>query len=501
MSEPASAPNPLQSTPAADSIPIEGTGSDRPFRRLMDSNIVGIAFRDKERVITEANDAFFRLLSHTPGDPEALRPDFAGEVCRREHLTASGERVPVLVGGAAFEEGKGLVFALDIGELLRLEEKLRQTAKLESLGILAGGVAHDFNNLLTGILGNASLALEEAAPGSNIAELLRSVIYAGECAAALAEQVLAYSGRGRFRREQVNLSALVSDTLTLIASALGGAIRLNLSISPALPPVEADPSQLQQIIMNLAINAAEAMDNKGEVSVRTGTAELDGLRHPNDVLPGTAVPAGRYVFLEVRDAGGGMDPATLQQIFDPFFTTKSAGRGLGLAAVLGIVRSHRGAIRVTSSTARGATFAVYLPTSESTPAGSEPGAPHADSYGRIVLVVDDEQYVRETVRRTLEAAGYTVVCAAGSSEAIHLIQSLGSQIELAIVDLTMPGEGGDEVVRRLRHHNPKLKVIASSGYAEPEVKEKFGALMDLFLPKPYRSDRLCEIVAEALRYE
>jgi signal transduction histidine kinase/CheY-like chemotaxis protein len=460
----------------------------------MDSNIVGIAFRDEERVITEANDAFFRLSGHTPGD-------FVGELSQREHLTASGERVPVLVGGASLEGGQGLVFALDIGELLRLEEKLRQTAKLESLGILAGGIAHDFNNLLTGILGNASLALEEAAPGSNIAELLRSVIQAGECAAALADQVLAYSGRGRFRREQVNLSELVSETLTLIGAALGGAVRLNLSISPALPFVEADPSQLQQIIMNLAINAAEAVDNKGEVSVRTGSAELDGMRHPTDVLTGTAVPAGRYVFLEVRDSGGGMDSATLQQIFDPFFTTKSAGRGLGLASVLGIVRSHRGAIRVTSSPGRGTTFTVYLPTSEGRQADQEPGPPYAHSYSGIVLVVDDEQYVRETVRRTLEAAGYTVVCAAGSSEAIHLVQSLGSQIVLAIVDLTMPGEGGDEVVRRLRHHNPTLKVIATSGYAEPEVKEKFGTLMDAFLPKPYRWDRLREIVAETLRYE
>lgn len=474
----------IQASPATDSVPIDRAGSDGQFRRLMDSNIVGIAFRDEERAITEANEAFYRLMGGPGADVD---------------LHAAGEGIPVLVGDAPLDAGKGLVFALDVSELNRLEEKLRHTTKLESVGILAGGIAHDFNNLLTGILGNASLALEEAPPGSNIAELLRSVLDAGECAAALANQMLAYSGRGQFRQEQVNLSALVSETLPLIESSMGRAVRLNLDIDPALPPVFADPSQLQQIVMNLAINAAEAVDRKGEISVRTGTAELDGLRYANDIVPGAVAPAGHYVFLEIRDSGGGMDASTLQQIFDPFFTTKSTGRGLGLASVLGIVRSHRGAIRVASAPGSGTTFTVYLPASAGPAANPEPGTPPGSASSAIVLVVDDELNVRETVRRTLEAAGYTVVCAADSAEAVQLVQSLGSQIELAIVDLTMPGEGGDEVVRRLRHYNPKLRVIASSGYAEPEVKEKFGPLMDAFLPKPYRSDRLRDIVAETLR--
>jgi len=325
-------------------------------------------------------------------------------------------------------------------------------------------------------------------------------VQATERAAALANQMLAYSGRGQFRMEYVDLSALVSETLTLIESALGKAIRLNLAIAPALPLVHGDPSQLQQIAMNLAINAAEAVDNKGEVSVRTGTAELDGTRHANDVfvMPGTPAPAGKYVFLEVRDSGAGMDAETLQRIFDPFFTTKSTGRGLGLAAVLGIVRSHQGTMRISSSPGRGTTFAVYLPACESKPSDAEAETQSPRALGGIVLVVDDEQYVRETVRRTLELAGYVVVCAAGSGEAMQLFQSLGRQIELAIVDLTLPGEGGGEVVRRLRHHDPNLKVIASSGYAEAEVKAEFGDMMDAFLPKPYRSDQLRDIVATVL---
>jgi two-component system, cell cycle sensor histidine kinase and response regulator CckA len=523
-----SAPHPLQSI-------LTAVSEQAGFRRLIDSNIVGVGFWDRDHVITEANDALLRILGRTPGDTTPiLLADLAGgralaeirergicEIFQCDHLDATGEKVTVLVGGATLSEGTGLVYALEVGERKRLEderkrleeerkrleeerkrleEKLRQTAKLESLGILAGGIAHDFNNLLTGILGNASLALEEAAPGSGIAELLRSMVQATERAAALAYQMLAYSGRGQFRLEYVNLSALVSETLTLIESALGKAIRLNLAVAPALPLVHGDPSQLQQIAMNLAINAAEAVDNKGEVSVRTGIAELDGTRHANDVflMQGIPPPAGKYVFLEVRDSGAGMDAETLQRIFDPFFTTKSTGRGLGLAAVLGIVRSHQGTMRISSSPGRGTTFTVYLPACESGPSDTESETqPHRPSGG-IVLVVDDEHYVRETVRRTLELAGYTVVCASGSAEAMQLFQSLGRQIELAIVDLTMPGESGGDVARRLRHHDPDLKVIASSGYAEAEVKAGFGGLMDAFLPKPYRSDQLRDIVATVL---
>ena len=514
-------PDLLQSILTADS-------EQTRFRQLMDSNVVGIGFWDNEHVITEANDAFLQILGCTASDAAPIHlEDLAGgrtlaeirergvcEVFPCEHLGASGEKVTSLVAGARLGEGIGLVYALDVGERKRLEderkrlederkrleEKLRQTAKLESLGILAGGIAHDFNNLLTGILGNASLAIEEAVPGSGIAELLRSILQATERAAALANQMLAYSGRGQFRLEYVDLSALVAETLTLIESALGKAVRLNLAISPALPLVHGDPSQLQQIAMNLAINAAEAVDNKGEVSVRTGAVELDGTRHANDVfvIQGIPAPAGKYVFLEVRDSGAGMNPETLQRIFDPFFTTKSTGRGLGLSAVLGIVRSHKGTMRISSSPGRGTTFAVYLPACDSQPSDAEAETQASRALGGIVLVVDDEQYVRETVRRTLELAGYTVVCAAGSGEAVQLFQSLGAQIELAIVDLTMPGEGGGEVVRRLRNHDPKLKVIASSGYAEAEVKAEFGDMMNAFLPKPYRSDQLRDIVGAVL---
>lgn len=489
------------------------------FLRLMESNIVGIALWDKQHTITEANEAFRRILGRSAGELSGLRledlaaPGFAAAaeqafrevrdhgVCEPfqcEYLSAAGARIPVLVGGASLDEGNGLLFALDVSERNRLEEKLRQTAKLESLGILAGGIAHDFNNLLTGILGNATLALDDASPESATADLLRSIVQACERAAALANQILAYSGRGKFRLEHVDLSALVSETLSLIETALGRAVQVHLDIATGVPWVEGDPSQLQQVVMNLAINAAEAVENKGEVWMRTGEAELDGARHPDDIVLGTNTTAGRCVFLEVRDSGPGMDPNTLERIFDPFFTTKSAGRGLGLAAVLGIVRNHRGVIRVRSTTGGGTTFSVYLPVSARRPAEAVEAAVHGAASGGMLMVIDDEMYVREMARRSLEAAGYTVLCAANSGEALQLFQSLGSQIQLAIVDLTMPGEEGQDIARRLRHYDPSLKVIASSGYAESEVKAKFGNLMDGFLPKPYRSDYLRQTVAAVL---
>jgi nitrogen-specific signal transduction histidine kinase/CheY-like chemotaxis protein len=379
-------------------------------------------------------------------------------------------------------------------DLAKLEERLQRTAKLESLGILAGGIAHDFNNLLTGILANATLALDDAPAGSSQAEALRYIVQAGERAAELTQQILAWSGKDRFRLEYVDLSGLVTGILILIETALARKTALNLHIARDLPSIEAAPAQLQQIVMNLVINASESIEGMGEVSVRTGVAELDGTYHEDDALPDPA-PRGQYIFLEVRDTGQGMDPGTRQRIFDPFFSTKFTGRGLGLAAVLGIVRGHRGSIRVASAPGRGTAFTVYFPACARPVTWPTPyTAPGRASGSGIVLVVDDEEYVRNAARRTLDAAGYTVVCASSGAEAIQLFQALATQIEAAIVDLTMLGTDGVEVARRCRHLAPRLKVIATSGYPEAEVKARFGDLMDVFLPKPYRSEQLRELV-------
>jgi two-component system cell cycle sensor histidine kinase/response regulator CckA len=500
--------------------------SQQRFRRLMDAGIIGVAFWDKEHCIAEANDEFVRITGRArecfegpsrvrvedliaPESTDQLQSEFArlgerGALEAREYriLQPGGTGTPVLAGFASLDEGGGMVLALDISDQKKLEEKLSQTAKLESLGILAGGVAHDFNNLLTGILGNASLALEEAPAGSNVSELLGNIVDASERAATLTHQMLAYSGRGRFWMEYVELSGLIESTLDLIESALGKTIVLNLELAHNLASVEGDPSQLRQLVMNLSINAAEAIEGAGTVTIRTGMVELDGSQHPDDVLAVGAEPVGRHVFLEVSDTGLGMDPPTLQRIFDPFFTTKFTGRGLGLAAALGIVRGHKGAIRVASSPGCGTTFTVYFPASAKPATYPEFSAAKASTEAHtpagIILIVDDEEFVRETGRRALESAGYTVVCASDESETIEIFKTLGSQVALAIVDMTMPGATGEDVARRLRQMNPKLKVIATSGYPESEVRARFGGRMDHFLAKPYRSERLRELIRATL---
>ncbi len=245
-------------------------------------------------------------------------------------------------------------------ERRRSNEKLLQTQKLESLGVLAGGIAHDFNNLLVGIIGNASLLADEVPAGSAAAELVRNLEQAGSRAAQLTQQMLAYSGKGRFRIELLDLGKQVREIIPLISSSIAKSVELQLKVNDELPHVEADAAQMQQLIMNLIINGAEAVGAAGgTVVVSTATGEVD--QAYADILSVDPIKPGMYVVLEVKDSGQGMDPSVKAKIFDPFFTTKFTGRGLGLAAVLGIVRGHKGAIRVESEPGKGATFKVYFP--------------------------------------------------------------------------------------------------------------------------------------------
>jgi two-component system, cell cycle sensor histidine kinase and response regulator CckA len=389
---------------------------------------------------------------------------------------------------------------MDVTARKRSEEKLRQAQKLESIGLLAGGVAHDFNNLLVGVIGNASLAKDILPPDHPAADLLGAVLSTGEQAAHLTRQMLAYSGKGKFVVEPLNLSALIPEMSGLVRPSIPKKIVLQVELDHDLPPVEADRGQMQQVFMNLVLNAAEAIgSHEGLIMVRTGVQEVDEryTRRNPDVA---ALPPGRYVYLEVRDNGCGMDEATKARIFDPFFSTKFTGRGLGLAAVSGIIRGHRAAIMVSSAPGKGSSFTVLFPAAVR--AAAEPAAqariPALQGAGTI-LVVDDEQVVREMAKRSLERHGYTVLLADSGLAAIDLFRRHPGEIALVVLDLSMPNMNGEEALPELRKIRPDVKVVVSSGYSESEAMTVFqGQRVSGFMQKPYTSRGIAEKVQACL---
>jgi PAS domain S-box-containing protein len=394
--------------------------------------------------------------------------------------------------------------ARDITEQKRHDQNLHQTQKLESLGVLAGGIAHDFNNLLVGMLGNASLALEELPSHTPARALIQDVILASERAAQLTRQMLAYSGKGRFVLEKIDLSAEVRETLPLLQAAIPRTVELRLQLARELPLVEVDPSQLHQVVMNLVVNGAEAIPEgrTGTVDVTTKRVRVDAadLARRQD-LAGGELRAGEYVLLEIRDSGAGMDAATRERIFDPFFTTKFTGRGLGLAAVLGIVRGHGGSIAVSSEPGRGATFRVWLPAKLQAEKRVQPdGQPPRDLTGAgTVLVVDDDDTVRRVAKTALERHGYTVLAAVNGAEGVELFRRHADEIRCVILDLTMPVMSGEEALRQIAAARSGVPVILSSGYSEAEALRRFaGQGLAGFLQKPYQAATLAAKVREAL---
>jgi two-component system cell cycle sensor histidine kinase/response regulator CckA len=394
--------------------------------------------------------------------------------------------------------------ARDITEQKLQSERMRQTQKLESIGILAGGIAHDFNNLLAGILGNATLALEAPGDLEDVRQRLLNVVSASEKAAELTRQMLAYSGKGQFVIDRIDLSGRVRETLPLIQSTIRPAVELRLDLDDRLPAVEADPAQIQQIVMNIIINAAEAIPDgqTGRVTVSTRQVAVDE-RTIREAGSGSGeLRPGPYVVFEVADTGSGMDAATLARIFDPFYTTKFTGRGLGLAAVLGIVRAHKGFIGVSSAPGRGSTFRVWLPAAAAparpTPAMPAPQPPQV-ALGGKVLVVDDEEVVRRMARQVLEHNGCKVVLAEDGAEGVSLFCKDAGSIACVVLDLTMPVMGGEEVLKRIRSIRPDVPVILSSGYNQAEAMRRFGGRgVSGFLQKPYRSATLMEAVRAAV---
>ena len=394
--------------------------------------------------------------------------------------------------------------ARNVTERKQLEEQLRHTQKLESLGVLAGGVAHDFNNLLTGILGNASLALESLSSHSPVCGLLRDVVNASERASHLTRQLLAYAGKGRFIIEPLNVSVLVWEISNLIQASVPKNVQLRLELGEDLPLIQADASQIQQVVMNLVINGAEAIgaQQNGTVLVTTAVQEVDehylatALGETDELTPGT------YVCLEVHDTGCGMDEATMNRIFDPFFTTKFTGRGLGLAAVQGIVRGHKGAMKVYSTPGQGTTFKILYPASGEAAARGKTLIAQTATQGELILVIDDEDIIRRTAKSMLERYGYTVVLAENGKEGVELFQVLSEKVAAVLLDMTMPVMNGEEAFSQLKRIQPEVKVILSSGYNEAEAVRRFtGKGLAGFIQKPYTATALSDKMRSVLEVQ
>jgi PAS domain S-box-containing protein len=387
-------------------------------------------------------------------------------------------------------------------ERLHLEQQLLHAQKLESLGVLAGGIAHDFNNILMAIMGNADLALMRINKESPAVENLHRIEQSAARAADLAKQMLAYSGKGKFVIENLDINRLLEEMLHMLEVSISKKAVLRFNLHQPLPPVEADATQMRQIIMNLVINASEAIgDKSGVIAVTTGCMDCDH-RYLKDVWLDENLIVGTYVYLEISDSGCGMDKETLSKIFDPFFTTKFTGRGLGMAAVLGIVRGHKGAIKVYSELGKGTSFKILLPAS-GRPVDLSSHDSCEDNWkgSGTVLLVDDEKTVLGIGTEMLEELGFTVITANDGREALKVFAST-PEIAFVIMDLTMPHMDGEQCFRELRQLKPDIRVMVSSGYNEQEVTHKFmGKGLAGFIQKPYRLSTLKEAIRNLERTE
>jgi PAS domain S-box-containing protein len=487
------------------------------WQSTFDALIDGIAILDPQGKILRSNRALgviagrahaelIGLLWHDlfPGEPaecavQSMRKSAQREVRERSY---DGKVVRFScdpICGKTGEITGCVAIASDITEWHKMQEMLQHSEKLKGIGLLAGGVAHDFNNLLTGILANTTLALEYA-PAS-IAGYLRDVVLASERAADLTRQLLAYAGKGRCVIGTTDVPELVRDLIPLIRAGIPRNVKIVLDFEPGVEPVEADATQLCQVVMNLVINGAESVgEAPGTVCVRVRSEHLEGADISRRYYAADKVESGRFVVIEVSDTGAGMDEATQLRIFDPFFTTKFMGRGLGLAGALGIVRQHGGGIRVQSAPGRGATFEVAIPASIVRPEDTPKVAVSSElPMSGAILVVDDSDIVRGVIRGVLEKFGYQVVLAEDGKQCVELFSARPEAFSVVLLDLTMPVMNGEEALGHLLRLNPNTKVLIISGYNENDAMRKFGDFKIAgFLQKPFRAGRLIQKILEIL---
>jgi len=494
--------------------------SEARYRALAENSAVGVWHVAPDGHTVYINPAMCKMLEiespeeiegqtyHEFFTPESLEIMQDEHVKRPQGIASAYEVVLVgrrgtqrdilLCGAPLFSAGEQLMGLIgtfvDITERRQLEARIQQAQKMESLGMLAGGIAHDFNNLLMVILGNAELAQHSISPASPACDNLEEIDKATRRAAGLCEQMLAYAGKGRFVVEALGLREVVEEMAHLLEVSVSDHAALRFHFAEDTRTVEADVAQLRQIVTNLVMNASEAIGkSNGVISISTGSMVCDRA-YLEDTWIEEERPEGVYSFVEVTDTGCGMDAETQERIFDPFFTTKFTGRGLGMAAVLGIVRSHQGTIRIYSEEGKGTTVKVLLPACEQdvADAGRTADDQREEWQGEgTILVVDDEETVRAVAMRMVEVFGFQALVAEHGRHALDVYREHRDEIACVLLDLTMPHMDGKEAFRELRRIDPDVRVILASGYGEQEIRQRFaGRQVNGFIQKPYSFERL-----------
>jgi len=383
-----------------------------------------------------------------------------------------------------------------------IESQMLHVQKLESLGVLAGGIAHDFNNILMAIIGNADLALMTMTSAQSCGNYIHEIKHAARRAADLAHQMLAYSGKGHFIIETLDINKSICEITALLDVSVSKKASLNLELANDLPCIKADSTQLCQIIMNLVINASEAIeDNNGNINIQTGVVDCNRSFFSKAWIDDN-LPEGKYVYVQVTDSGCGMTQNTQAKLFEPFFTTKFTGRGLGMSAVLGIIRGHKGTITVHSEPGKGSKFTVYLPAVDCSEIGTLTQASYEQSSLNMtgtILLVDDEEIIRHMVSTMLEMFGFKVLMASDGVEALERYKQSAGEIVCVILDLTMPKMDGEQTFHQLRRLNPDLPIIISSGFGEQDIANKFLKNDSAyFIQKPYQMNKLEQKINEVL---
>ncbi len=501
-------------------------------RLLLESRFIAVFFADEAGRLLEANAAFSELLGYdtedvrtgqvdwsklvppgipflTPGALRELHDTRRLAPMEKDLVRKDGSLLHAVMGGAVLEEEKNrfIGFILDVSRLKKTEaalqkseEQLRQSQKMEAIGKLAGGIAHDFNNLLTAINGYSSLALAQIEKDHPLQNALHEINKAGERAAALTQQLLAYSRKQVMAPKRLNLNDALSEMHNLLSRLIGEDIDLLMNLHPDIGLIKADPGQLQQVILNLVVNARDAMPEGGTIIVETAKARLD----ETYVRKRPAVLAGEYLQLSVSDTGLGMDSATRERIFEPFFTTKAVGQGsgLGLSMVDGIISQSGGYIFVYSEAGIGTTFKIYLPidSGEESETSRSSGAMATNGHGdETILLVEDEKAVRQFARRVLEMNGYTVLEAVDGRDALKVLESSPGPLHLLLTDVVMPRMNGRLLAEEVVSRSPDTAVIFMSGYTDDAIL-RHGLLHTTaqFLQKPFSAQKLVKLIRESL---